>query len=327
MERRPKSWVPLMLAAMLLPISACDDNGVSGTDGKTSLSVYLTDAPGDVESVWVEILGITLQDSEGPHELLDAPTELILLTDLVGTTQLLVKDAEMDPTNYSQLRMKIGDAVLLSKEKTVYVKGEPALPEGLEGLPQGTLQCPSCSQSGLKVTIPGDGMDVPEGDVTLVLDFDVSQSFGHKAGKSGKWVMHPVIHGTISTRMDISGTVALQTDGTGTPTVSFPTCPGESTPRTLQDFIPTATLTGVVDGDGNPIMWSASVAEDGTFVIGFLPPGTYDMGYEGSIVLGDNVLTFTADVEPDEVTLDNASFDQMVYTITSADCQVGSSGQ
>lgn len=30
----------------------------------------------------------------------------------------------------------------------------------------------------------------------LLLDFDVAQSFGHPAGRSGLWVMNPVIAGT-----------------------------------------------------------------------------------------------------------------------------------
>ena len=33
-----------------------------------------------------------------------------------------------------------------------------------------------------------------QGDDALVLDFDVSQSFGHGAGNSGRWIMRPVIH-------------------------------------------------------------------------------------------------------------------------------------
>ena len=330
MNRRPKSWVTLMLAAALLPISACDDNGVSGTDGKTSLSVYLTDAPGDVDSVWVQILGITLQGTEGPYELLDAPTELILLTDLVGTTQLLVKDAEVDPTNYSQLRMKIGDAVLLSKEQTVYVnfvEGKRALPEGLKGPPYGTLQCPSCSQSGLKVTIPGDGMDVPEGDVTLVLDFDVAQSFGHKAGNSGKWLMHPVIHGTLVGDEDGDGDVlddlGLANSVSGRVSengVALPTCTTAG-PRSVTDFIPTATAVGVLDEEGNPLVWSGVVANDSTFLIGFLPKGTYTMGYLSAITFDQEQLTFVANVSPGEVKMEGSDVGGVIFTITESSCQ------
>jgi len=322
MTRKPKTWLALMLAVTLLPLAACDDDGVGGANGKTSLSVYLTDAAGDVDAVWVEILGITLQGGEGPVELLGEPTDLILLTDLVGVTQLLVDNAEMDPASYGQLRMQVGDAVLLTSDQEVYVKGDPVMPEGLDGPPWGDLQCPSCSQSGIKVTIPNDEVELPEGEAALVLEFDVHQSFGHMAGMSGKWVMHPVIHGTLtdqpSSTLSIGGTVQLA-EVEGTP-ISIPPCPTETDVRTIQDFTPTATILGIVDGDGNPIVRTGHVNEEGAFEIPFLPPGTYDMAYETTLDLEDFVLTFTATVDPAQVTLTDAPFGDMLYTIQSATC-------
>ena len=315
---------PILFSALLPFLSACDDGGVSGSpDGTTSLSVYLTDAPGDVEAVWVEILGISLQGGDGPVELLGAPTDLILLTDLVGSTQLLVSDAELDPSSYGQLRMRVGDAALLSREDVVYVKGDPVLPTDLDGLPRGELQCPSCSQSGLKVKIPNDQIELEEGQTALVLDFDVAQSFGHKAGNSGKWVMHPVIHGTLTDQptsaLAIGGTVTLGVDSENNP-ITIPECPAGEV-RSLGDFTPTATIAGLVDGDGNPIVRTGDVAEDGTFTIGFLPPGSYSMGYVGGLTLGDYVLSFTATVEPTQVSLTDTAFEEMLYTIQSATCE------
>jgi len=324
MEGKTMRWIAPLVAAAFLFLTACDESGVSGTgDGTASLSVYLTDAPGDVDAVWVEILGITLQGGEdGPVQLLGAPTDLVLLTDLVGTTQLLVADAELDPSTYGQLRLQVGDAILLSSEGTVYVKGDPVLPMELEGAPAGELQCPSCSQSGLKITIPGDEIELEEGESALVVDFDVAQSFGHKAGNSGKWVMHPVIHGTLTDQpasaLAIRGNVALGVDSENNP-ITIPQCP-EGEARTIQDFIPTATINGLLDGDGNPIVRTAEVAEDGSFGIGFLVPGTYTMGYVGALTLGDWVLSFTASVEPGEVSLVDVPFEEVDYIIASAQC-------
>jgi len=65
-----------------------------------------------------------------------------------------------------------------------------------QGLPPnatvaGELRMPSYARSGLKVKLP-TGFTVGS-DTVLVVDFDVAQSFGHVAGGSGAWVMHPVI--------------------------------------------------------------------------------------------------------------------------------------
>ena len=262
-------------------------------------------------------------------ELLGAPTDLILLTDLVGTVQLLTLNAEIHPTTIRQLRLVVGDAVLESSEGTVYVKGDPVLPAAVEDAEElGELHCPSCSQSGIKVKIPNDEMDVEGGAAALILDFDVAQSFGHKAGNSGKWIMHPVIHGTLVVDRDgdgdvldelgsvkaISGTVALGTD------VTIPECPA-GTSRTIKDFIPTATVVGLLDGEGEPIVRYGTVAEGGVFHIGFVPSLSYTMGYVGTLTLGTDQLTFTATVEPAQVTVSDAVVAGVAYTILSAQCQ------
>jgi len=56
----------------------------------------------------------------------------------------------------------------------------------------GDLMCPSCGTSGLKVNVVGD-LTFDGTNETLIADFDVSESFGHEAGNSGKWIMHPSI--------------------------------------------------------------------------------------------------------------------------------------
>jgi len=315
--------LPLILA-MMLPLAACDDNEMAGPeDGMATLSVYLTDASGDVANVWVELVGLTAQGGEGgPVELLGEPTDLILLTDLVGVVQLLQVNADLDPTTISQLRLVIGDAVLEAEDEgeVVYVKGDPDLQDlGFTDPWIGELHCPSCSQSGIKVKVPNDKVELEKGEAALVLDFDVAQSFGHKAGNSGKWVMKPVIHGTlvedVGLMNSITGTVAL---GDG---VTLPECPSGGATRSIKDFIPTALIDGIFDGDGQPIVRAGTVNEDGTtFQIGFLPTGSYTMGFVEVIPLVDNNLTFTATVMPTSVTVAGEDVTGVAYTNISAQC-------
>lgn len=329
MPHRWTKWITLILVT-LLPLTACLDDGVVGPeDGTATLSVFLTDAPGDLTKVWVELLGITAQGGEGgPVELLDDPTELILLTDLVGTVQLLQVNTGLDPTTISQLRLVIGDAVLEASGGMVYVKGDPVLPAELESPEEvGELHCPSCSQSGIKVKVPNDGVEVEEGAAAMVLDFDVPQSFGHKAGNSGKWIMHPVIHGTLVGDEDGDGDVlddlglANSISGTVTPGegMLFPTCTAAG-PRDVTDFIPTATAAGVLDSDGLPLVWSGTVEADGSYLIGFLPQGTYTMGYVEAITLGEEQLTFQVNAVPGEVTMTGDDVVGIDYTINSSSC-------
>ena len=83
----------LALASIAFASAACSDDPTDpATDGRNLLNVLLTDAPGDVAAVWVEIERIYLQGGDGPVELLDEPTELIELTELVGTAVPLVED-------------------------------------------------------------------------------------------------------------------------------------------------------------------------------------------------------------------------------------------
>jgi hypothetical protein len=315
----------------MVPLWTCDDSGVEGlADGTASLSVYLTDAAGDVAEVGVEILGITLQGGQsGPIDLLGAPTGLIPITDLVGTTQLLTADLGLPADTYGQLRMVVGDAYLVSTDGTVYVKGNPDPVWEGGAAPSGELQCPSCAQSGLKVTIPGDELSM-DGEVALILDFDVSQSFGHKAGKSGKWVMHPVIHGVLADEptgtQAIVGSVVLADDGSGNP-ITLPECPTE-TVWGVDDLTPTATTVDLLDGEGNPIVRTGTVMEDGLFQIGYLAPGKYTLGYENPTAPEGWTYSFVATVtvagEPvldNQVTVGNADLTDVLYTIESATCE------
>ncbi|HZD03639.1 MAG TPA: DUF4382 domain-containing protein [Longimicrobiales bacterium] len=326
MRRLTTRWTAPALA-LLVVAAGCDNSDIEGPeDGMAHVSVFLTDAPGDVDAVWLQIEELYLQGDGGRVDLLTEPTDLVLLTDLVGTTQLLVDDAAIDPTTFAELRMVVGDGLLLSSDGTVYVKGDPVLPAELEGAPTGTLQCPSCSQSGLKITVPNDELEVEEGAMAFVLDFDVSQSFGHKAGNSGQWNMHPVIHGTLvgdedgdgqisdelESVSDIRGTVALA-EG-----VTIPECPA-GTARSVEDFIPTATSQSFVGGDGQPIVRTGTVAADGTFQITFLAPDTYTLGFVDTLELEGFNLVFTASMDPTEATV-AGDVEGVTYTVQTAEC-------
>lgn len=185
-----------LLCFALASLAACDGTGPSGT---TSFSVKLKDAPGDVQKAVVTISEIDLVGSGGVHVLTQAPATVDLLT-LAATTATLVQGVDVPSGTYAELRFKITGACLAVDDgnggSAVYATdGYDSTPCG--GPPTGTLQAPSFGQSGLKVTMTGDALDLTGPAKIVLVDFNVSQSFGQQAGAG--WVMHPVVTGATLT--------------------------------------------------------------------------------------------------------------------------------
>lgn len=170
------------------------------------LSLLLTDAPGDVRTAVVTISQIHLQrsdDEEAPPQsgrivLREEDVTVDLLT-LADEMMSLVDDVDIPGGRYGQLRFVITGGYIEVEQADGSLKLYASSPD-YAGIPvdkeaHGTLIMPSFAQSGLKVSLPG-GLFVDGDAQTLLVDFVVSESFGHQAGASGSWVMHPVIQAT-----------------------------------------------------------------------------------------------------------------------------------
>lgn len=181
-----------LAATAALFAGAC--NGSSSTSGAGALSLRLTDAPGaNVTSAVVTISKITLTGAGGDVVLRDDPVTVDLV-EFVNTAFPLLDSAPVPPGTYTQLRFQISGGYLVELDPQTATTQLFATPGYLP--PQtrvdGLLKMPSLAQSGLKVTLPGDQLVVQAESKVLLVDFDVQQSFGHEAGGSGSWVMHPV---------------------------------------------------------------------------------------------------------------------------------------
>ena len=188
--------------AVLIGLSACDTT--SSPDGPGSLTVLLTDAPGDLVAAVVTIDRIYLQGGEEEVVLMDTPTTTNLL-DLQNEFLTLVNDVAVPGGSYSQLRLEISGGYIevveeedeggLPTSTTIYASSdEYAASQGVSA--DGTLQMPSYGSSGLKINLPGGSVDVDGDQEIILLDFDVAESFGHQAGGSGRWVLRPVVRAT-----------------------------------------------------------------------------------------------------------------------------------
>lgn len=268
------------LVAGLAGVLSCADQ--SGP-GLASISVVLKDAPGDVTAAVVTISEINLQGSGGSLSLSTTPvtTDLTTLaTDVIS----LVDGVTIPAGTYTQLRFVITGAYIEVENDDGSFSVYASSPDyaGLTEFPdhgpvEGSLQMPSFGQSGLKVILPGNALNIGDGgQELLVVDFDVQQSFGHQAGNSGQWVMHPVIKAT-SIGVTGSGVVTL-TLGEGV------TLPGTTT---LGEF--TATITGSDLVDRTLPFTDDNL--DGTFEARFdlLTPGDYAV----NLTAPASIATFT----------------------------------
>jgi len=299
----------ILLPLAALALAACSDS-TSG-NGPALVSIRLHDAPGDLKEAWVKVEQVSLQgtssadSTSGKVVLMNTPTGWLNLTQLTGSNFATpVNGAQVPAGTYSQLRFVVCEAYVVTQAGAVYATSGAALPAGVTST--GSLQVPSGCQSGLKVKLPGGGVTLESGSTVMSVDFDVSQSFGHVAGQSGKWVMHPVMTATeLSFSAGIGGTVSLAAG------VTLPTCGGAVVP--LTQFVPRAvagadSVSGVVQPAGT---YALTVA-----------PGTYTMTYAPaySFTNGDSLMV-AATPSPATATVASGATATVDYSITSATCK------
>lgn len=289
------SGIALSLAAVLA-LGACDESPTGDDAG--SMSLMITDAPGDFLEAIVTIERVELlrSDAEGAGEeeedgrivLLDQPWTGNLI-ELSNDVAELTAEVTVPGGSYSQLRFVIsGGCIEVETESGSDVYASSGYTEC--GAADGNLQLTSLATSGLKVNLPG-GFRI-DGDRRIVLvDFDVSESFGHVAGNSGQWVMHPVIRATdvvLSGNLDVSLLVADSVD----------------LPREL-----TADSFAIRIDDEAPVP-----VIDGIASFGFVVPGTYTV----DLVSPDSVTVTTNPALPLEIEIGSAEDATAEITITSA---------
>lgn len=299
----------LLLPLAALALAACSDS--TGSNGPATVSIRLHDAPGDLKEAWVKVDRIYLQGTSsgdsvsGRVDLLTTQTGWLNLTQLTGSNfATLVSGVQVPAGSYTQLRFVVCNAYVVTQTGAVYATSGASLPAGVTAT--GTLQVPSGCQSGLKVNLPGGAVSLESGAQILSVDFDVSQSFGHQAGASGKWVMHPVMTATeIGFSAGISGTVSLATG------VALPTCGGGAV--AITQFVPRA----VAGADSV----SGAVQPGGTYSM-TVAPNTWTMTYVPaySFTNGDSLMVAATPSAP-SVTVAGGTSTTVNYSITSATCK------
>ncbi len=307
--RRFSRLATLVLA---LGVVACSDNVTSPKHNQqttrigtgSGFTLLLTDAPGDFKSAVVTISKITLQGTGGSVTLLSTPVTVDLIQ-LQNQVASIVRGLNIPAGSYSQLRLVLsGGFIQVETSHGVETFATPGftLPAGVT--PTGTLMMPSMEQSGLKIDLPGGKLDVGTDETIVMIDFNAHDSFGHEAGNSGRWIMHPVIK---ATNVTFGGNVLAQLQlGQG---VTLPTLNG--TPLTLGNFA--AVLTPAAGGTPDTLPLTLV---NGVFQALFkgLMPGQYLL----SFVSPTGLFTTFSPLLPIPVTVAQKMTTTQPVTLTSA---------
>lgn len=144
------------------------------------LDLYLTDAPGAYQAVWVNLEKVMVNtgaDSSGEDGWTEVPLlrpGLYNLLDFRNGEDTILGAVDLPAGEISQLRLVLGDGNYLVLEDSSEVP----------------LSTPSAEESGLKLNLHAElEAGIP---YALVLDFDAARSVV-KAGNSGQYNLKPVI--------------------------------------------------------------------------------------------------------------------------------------
>lgn len=179
--KKYKKYLSVFACIMLLAIVviSCSKSTDSANGGTAKMNIYMTDAPGNYQAVWVNIQKVEVKSSTDTSD--QSWTEIPLITpglynllDLRNGKDTLLGGVDLPAGKIAQLRLILGDGnkVVLSDGTTV------------------ALNTPSAQESGLKLNIDANlTAGIP---YELVLDFDAQRSVV-KAGNSGNYNLKPVI--------------------------------------------------------------------------------------------------------------------------------------
>jgi len=331
------------IAALALALVACnDDNGPSNGGDTGTLTLRLTDAPGEeIESAVIYVSQVYLipgSEEDGERVVIsDTPASYDLLSLQGGVTALLGSE-EIPVGSYEQLRMVVDSARVTLVPPVLFD----------DGTNTALLKVPSGSTSGLKVNLSGP-IEIVPGETFWVVDFDVGQSFVFQGPPGGPKSVHfkPVIHATaVDVAGSISGTVTpAEANATlyatvGTDTVATTTADGTTGAYTFAfiapgDYTILARATGYDDatlpvsvGDGEDV-----TGVDFTLVATVVPgsiSGTVTPAASAATVYAivgtDTVTTAAADITTGAYTLANLPPDSYTVLARAVGFQDGTQG-
>lgn len=175
----------------LTAVSSCsgDDSNDKVAEGTSRIKVSMTDAPGDFDAVFVEVIDVRIKNNDDTGEdgwvsIGNVTPRIINLLDLTGGVTVMLADNQIPSGHLGQIRLILGEHNSVVKNGVTY-----------------ELRTPSAQQSGLKLKI--DQTLQPGITYDFLIDFDVEHSIV-VAGNSGNINLHPVLRVTANA---VSGSI------------------------------------------------------------------------------------------------------------------------
>lgn len=261
MNLRMLKFVAAALLSGSMLMGCADDH----ESGKGTLSLNITDAPTDADNVagvYITITGVEYRadgKSWQPLEGFGDPYTVNLLELTEGKAALL-GDFSIEGGSYDGLRFKLD-----ASQNGGHVTNNATYIEFKDGSQQ-PLYVPSGTQSGYKAK--GTFVVPVNGSVTVTADFDVRKSVV-EAGASGKYLLKPTIRLVVNDQAgSISGTTEI-TEEAGSYVVFVYEEGSWSEEELAEPEEGETRFSNAVS--------SARLREDGTFIIPFLAPATYQL--------------------------------------------------
>jgi hypothetical protein len=166
---RNKIFIALVFVLSIFFIQ-CSKN--DSTTGKATLSISLTDDPGNFDEVNIDIVGVEVTGENGAIADLNVKAGIYNLLDFTNGIDTLIATGSIDEGTISQIRLILGD------NNTVVVDGVTY-----------SLSTPSAQESGLKLQVHDE---LKAGVVyAILLDFDANKSIVEEG--NGSFQLKPVI--------------------------------------------------------------------------------------------------------------------------------------
>jgi len=207
---------------LIIPVISCSSGGGGGTG---TLSLGLTDTPGDYDHVFVTIKEIQVKKGLDNGESGWITGFIVNQTfDLLELQNGVIADlglTELEAGEYNQMRLILDSERITPHPFANYVVIQGEVPEEyIIGQEQGEyytteeLIVPSGLQTGIKIV---QGFTIEVGDSTeLTLDFDAEKSV-IQAGNNTKWLLKPTIKVLKTITQSVSGVVDTIVEGLSTP--------------------------------------------------------------------------------------------------------------